>query len=368
MLGFLLVMLVSAVVNGVRIWSHKYIDLFFKAVVLYFLVSRLVDTPRRLKITVFALVAATTYLAYLAWKKYRSGELDHARPYMFSSYHTFGQQLVLTVPLMGAMLALRVWLPIRLVLLAAIPLYVLDAMRSTSRATMVGMAMALGLLVWYHRKRWYWVLPAVPLVAYAIAHNPEVVMERLESIWTHELEGEEDRSIASRFEQMRTAKAIVSANPLFGIGPRQFFQRYGDYQRFEDKAKHGAQVLYTMHCVPLLILCEEGLIGGAAFGLVIVSTLLNARYVSRKSRGDPEMRAIAVIGAGSAMGFLAWSAYSVTQPQMWVINIYMMVALVMSARRIVGARVAEQAAATQRAVQAQRTYYPEPVTTEVVFS
>jgi len=47
MLGFLLTLIISAVANGVEIGGHKYIDLFFKATVLYFLASRLADTPQR---------------------------------------------------------------------------------------------------------------------------------------------------------------------------------------------------------------------------------------------------------------------------------------------------------------------------------
>ncbi len=105
MLGFFFILLASAMVNGVAIMSHKYIDLFFKAMVLYFLVSRLCDTPKRIRITAIIAIAATTFLVYLAFKKYRSGELSYARPYGRTPIHEFGLQLSVTFPLIGAMLA-----------------------------------------------------------------------------------------------------------------------------------------------------------------------------------------------------------------------------------------------------------------------
>jgi len=368
MLGFMAAMLISALVNGVSVFGHKYIDLFFKAVVLYFLLSRLADTPRRLLLVALVMIAASSYEVYLAWSKYRAGELSWARPYLSTPIHYFGLSLVLILPLIGALLAWRAWLPIRLVLFGLIPLYVITTLRTTSRSAMLGVGLGLAMLAWYHRKRWYWLVPGIPFVAYAIVHNPESVMARMESIWTHKTEtGAKDVSIQMRFEQMRTAKNVIASSPLFGIGPRQFFRRYLEFAGDQAIVAGGT---YTMHSVPLLILCEEGFIGGLMYGLIVLGALLDAWYAVRMTRGDPAMEVTGIIGAGGLMCFLAFLAYSLGQPSMWRGNIYAMVALASAARRTVEAHLAQTADEREPVAGTPAPWMPRPATaeTEVAFT
>jgi hypothetical protein len=360
MAGLLLAMVVSALLNGDSIMGPNYIDVFFKIVVLYFLLSRLADTPRRVTTAAFGIIAVTAYLAYLAWQKTRTGEVVYARPYYFSSFHDFGLQVVLTLPLVGAMLARRLWLPVRLGLLAMIPMFIVAGMRTQSRSTYLGIGLGLLLLAWYHRRRWYYFLLGIPVVVYAIVHNPQAVMVRLESIWTHKIGEVEDGSIAGRFEQMRTAARVIAANPLFGIGPRQFFHRYVDWVSQEDYTGGS----YTMHNVPLLILCEEGAVGFLFYGFLVFGTLFQAATAARRARGDPTAEPIAVAAAGAMMGFLGWIACSLGQPSLYVINIYLSAALVVAARRVVEDRVAE---AEAEAESEPGRLAPGPAT-DIVFS
>jgi len=370
MVGFLIAMVLSAALNGVAIVPHKYIDLFFKALILYLLLSRLADTPNKLTLTVVALIVAMTYQAYLAWKNYRLGYLSYARPYGAESWHHFGLKLIITVPLIGAMaLRKRLWLPIRVFLLLLIPFFVLVALRTQSRSAMLGMGVALVLLAWHMRKRWYLMLPLVPLLAYAIAHNPESVLNRLQSIWTHELDGRRDASISSRFEQMRTAERIIRSNPLFGIGPRQFFHRYAQFQGLEDQIRYRDETRYTMHSVPLLILCEEGLVGAAAFALIVLGGLWTSYSVVKRTRGDPELEAVAAIGTGGLMAFISWLAFSLANSNMWIINIYATVALIEASRRVVAAHFATKAAEAPVAPPAPVPWAAGAAgTTDIVFS
>ena len=394
MLGFYLVLLASAMVNGVDIYEHKYIDLFFHATVLYFLLSRLADTPRRVAIMAATILVPTAYLAFLAWSKYRAGIVRYARPYYISSFHIFGLQMALTLPLIGALLAkpfrlptravllalppvlLLVWLgsqsrtefvmislalgagslaattsalAVRLGLLGLVPLFVLTAIRTQSRSAYLGIALGLLMLAWFHRKRWAAVLVlALPLVAYAILHQPAAVMMRVTSIWTGQLEpGVKDSSIQGRWEQMRTAMNILSSSPtsaMLGVGPRQFYTQYQEYVSEEDRGDPDRQ--WTMHSVPLLILCEEGLMGFAVYyGLLVIGSLREATKAIRRTRGDPQMEMVGTLAAAGLMGFLAFLAYGLGQPQMWVINIYATVAMVTAARRVADARLAEREAA-----------------------
>jgi len=368
MLGFLLAMFFSALLNGVQVLGHKYIDLFFKAVVLYFLLSRLADTPRRVVIVALALVIATCYLAYLAWRKYRAGELTIARPYWFSLYHDFGLQIVITLPLAAALVMARLWLWLRVLLFVMIPLFVLVALRCYSRSTFLGAGLGCVMLLWYYRRRWYIAFAAVPFIVYAILHQPGRVQQRMESLWTHKTaEGEQDTSISMRIEQMHVAMKVISQSPLLGIGPRQFFSHYGDYAGSEELYQ-ATQMTYTMHSVPLLILCEEGLIGFATFyGLIVFGALRGARSAAIRSRGSPELENVGVIAAGAFMGYLAWCAYSLTMGAMWTINIYGTVALVEAARRVVVAHFRELAEEQETVPSVAPGWAPSQATTQVMF-
>jgi len=366
MFGFFLAMIASALLNGVDIWDHKYIDLYFKAMVLYFLLSRLADTPQRVTLVAVVLVAATAYLTYEAWRKYRAGLVYFARPYYGSQMHEFGMQLVITLPVVGALLARRMKLLWRVLLLALIPLIVLVALRTQSRSTYLGVGLGLVLLAWYYRRRWYLQVLALPIIVYAVTHQTPEVSSRLESVWTHKTaEGTEDTSIDMRLEQMRTAMRVISSHPILGLGPREFFRRY---REFATEAGVYRDWEYTMHNVPLLILCEEGFIGFFFYyGLLVLGAFLDARFVIRRAREAPDLEPTAIVAAGGLMAFLAWCAYSLGQPVMWTINIYGTVALVVACRRVAQAQLAELAE-QEEGEQAEDVLIAGRPATEAVFS
>jgi hypothetical protein len=345
MLAFLGMLVGSAVVNGVPVLGHKYIDLFTKALVLYFLVSRLADTPRRVRIVGVIIVVCMTYLVYLAAKKYRAGDLSYARPYGRSDIHEFGLELSITLPLIGTMLSDRWPRIVKAMLFMCIPLYVLVTLRTTSRSAYLGVGAGLLMLAWYHRRRLHWCLLAVPLVLFAVVRQREEVTVRLESIWTHRLEtGEKDTSIQMRLEQMRTAVRVIQSNPIFGIGPRQFFMKYTEYVDQNDFLGG----TYTMHSVPLLILCEEGIIGFAVFyGLIVLGALRDASYVLHATMDDPKMHSVRCVAIGCLMGFIGFLTYGLAQPQMWIATIYAIVGMVTASRRVVTLHLYEESLATQ---------------------
>jgi O-antigen ligase len=163
---------------------------------------------------------------------------------------------------------------------------------------------------------------------------------------------------------MRTAMRVFWSSPVFGIGPRQFFLRYSQFVSAEDEKG----VTYTMHSVPLLILAEEGLLGIIAYYCFLVAGAISAaRYAIRRAREDPELEVLGVVAAGALMGYIAYIAYSLTQPAMWTINIYGTVALVEAARRVTVAHFRELAEAQEPVEEAPPAWLPRRPSTEVVF-
>jgi hypothetical protein len=375
MLGFLAIMLISGILNNVPylLLGNKYVSMFWQVVVFYFLVTRLTDSEKRVLTLTFTLIATTSYLVYVAWDKSRTKDYHFARPYSFSSHHDFGAQLLLTLPLIGTMVTwqarerVRLWKWVRIALLLLIPLYILTGMRTQSRSAYLGLAVVLPLLLWYHRRRWSLALLASPVILFALLHQDPRVFASIESIWTHQTPtGQPDPSIGSRFRQMNTAMNIFQSHPILGIGPRMFFYQYLQWASPEELTSEGR---YTMHCVPLLILTEEGLFGFVTYYLLIVGgTFLSAWRTLRaaRMRDRPELTTMAIVASGCLIGLIAWVAFSLGQPSAWTFNIYATFALVVAAEQVALRLLDEETAEEPAAPPVVNPFAPGA--TEVVFS
>jgi len=363
MIAFLLVMTASSIANGDDPFTNRRVALFFKAAVLYFLLSRTADSPKKVLAIVWVIALSAIYLAFISWRKYRTGEVAYARPAIWMSIHQFGMQLVIALPMVGALIR-RVRLPLKFLLLGCVGLIVLVGLRTQSRSAYLGLGVGLVMLGWYHRKQPVLLIPALLLVSYAVLHNPERVLLRLQSIWTHRTPtGEVDRSIESRFAQMDVALRVFKSSPLLGIGPHRFFETYLDWANERQAGFLGGR--YNMHSIPLLILAEEGLAGILTYyGLLMLGSFLTVVRIARLTRGKPEMEALAVAGAAGSMSFVAFLAYGLGQPSMWQISIYGTVALVSAAEYCALAIAQEREAPQETEVDFAR---PQPAT-EVVFS
>jgi len=152
MIAFLLVMTASSIANGDDPFTNRRVALFFKAAVLYFLLSRTADSPKKVLAIVWVIALSAIYLAFISWRKYRTGEVAYARPAIWMSIHQFGMQLVIALPMVGALIR-RVRLPLKFLLLGCVGLIVLVGLRTQSRSAYLGLGVGLVMLGWYHRKQ-----------------------------------------------------------------------------------------------------------------------------------------------------------------------------------------------------------------------
>jgi len=105
---------------------------------------------------------------------------------------------------------------------------------SLTRTVWVAVFVLLALQLWWKRSRWLWLLPALPLLIYAL--SPSVVRSRL-NVSMHL----DYYSNAERFQMLRVGWQMIRSSPWVGVGPGRIDKLYRSYLAPSDPvpAYHG---------------------------------------------------------------------------------------------------------------------------------
>jgi probable O-glycosylation ligase (exosortase A-associated) len=225
---------------------------------------------------------------------------------------------------------------IRFGLLVAVCLTAVCVLGTQSRGAFVGLAVMAGVLTWRSPHRGIMLIGLVLLAVPAIAFMPEAWHARMATI---ENPGE-DASFMGRVDAWRIAFDIALADPLTGGG-----FRVGYLQHIADRFTGGGYVARAHHSIYFEILAAMGFLGLAFFLLILALTWRNAAWLRRRTRGRPELRwaydLASMMQAGLAGYVVAGATLSLEfWPGYWII-----VPILMHARRLVEAQGKPVAAA-----------------------
>jgi putative inorganic carbon (hco3(-)) transporter len=296
-------------------WPGGSVDVFFdllgKSLVVFILIASVVDTPRRLKILIGAMIGFGTVAAVYAVIQYRTGMLDPTgrRIAAFQSpLATNPNDLALTLNiLLGLALGL---LPVvrrrnrRILLMIAMAFLVAGIVASFSRGGFVilgvlGVAWAVQAV----RARGIQAIGVLLLVAlvFAVAAPPAYV-DRLATIF--DTEADQTGSAAQRWEVMGTALGYIAERPLFGMG-------LGN-SRHVAVVRGGADS--EAHNSYLKAGAELGVIGLAVYVLFVLSAYTAARTVRRRALGRPGGAELASLAGGVELAVLAFAVGALFSP------------------------------------------------------
>jgi O-antigen ligase len=221
--------------------------------------------------------------------------------------------------------------------------FILAAMTSLSRGGFMGLA-AVGAYCWYRSpKKLNALIVVVVAVLFMVVLAPEKYWNEIASSTSDETLGTHGTG-GARLYTWGIGMDMFYANPIIGIGPRNFpwtFAIYEGDQRFNDRSIGGRQA----HSAWVTLISELGLagiiiIGGMLFQSYRDLTWVRKRFAPAESRqkhgqtvqaGEDVRMYLARAMEGSLIGFIVSSVFIST---LWYPSLWIMMALVAALRNI----------------------------------
>jgi O-antigen ligase len=295
--------------------------LLTKYVVLFYLMYRLIDSPKMLNDVLFVHVLGCFYLGWLAYQASDTGRLDGLGGPGIGDANALGMH-VATGIMAAAVLIMnpgRWW--VRLLCLLAMPFMLNVVIQSESRSAVLAF-LAGGLVLWFMKPRAYrrlFYAGAAIGVAVVVFLGHEAFWERMSTIETAVQRTEEaDTSTVSRVALAKMQLRIAAEHP-FGIGHKGIVVIAPRYLAPEFLARQGSR---SSHNTYLTVLSEQGVPGAVLFaGLLLwalrsVWRMRELRNRAELTRFSGHVAAVAAMLAVAAVGGLAVD-YLKAEVQIW---------------------------------------------------
>jgi O-antigen ligase len=295
--------------------------LLTKYVVLFYLMYRIVDSPRMMNDVLFVHVLGCFYLGWLAYQAPDVGRLDGLGGPGIGEANALAMH-VSTGIMAAAVLIMnpgRWWM--RLASLLAVPFMLNVIVQAESRSAVLAF-LAGGVVLWYlkpraHRYLFYLgVLAGIGTLAY-VGHS--AFWERISTIRTAvETSADADTSVRSRFAMVRFQLDVAASHP-FGVGHRGIVVLSPKYLPEEYLATQGGR---SSHNTYLTVLSEQGVPGAVLFGALMLWSLRSVwrmrdlRHRPEATRMAGQLAAVVAMLVVAAVGGLGVD-YLKAEVQIW---------------------------------------------------
>ena len=266
-------------------YVQRYLFEFLKILVIALFTSGQVDSFKRLRVMVITIALC---LAFFGVKGGLFGILTGGATIlrgpggMLEDNNDFALALVMNVPLLwylGSREGTRRW--ILKASRVAIVLTVLTVLLTHSRGAFLALTATAVWIAW-RSGQLIKASGALALCGLAfLAFAPRSVIERISTI------GDTGESSANaRLTSWKVALRMIEANPVFGVGVRNFQSRYTDYAQV---AKVDSSTTYVAHNSYLQIWAESGSIAFAIYLMLLLSVFTTCSRVFKMGRMRPDM-------------------------------------------------------------------------------
>jgi O-antigen ligase len=311
---------------------------------LLLLVIALTDTPQKLRILLAILVVTSVLSALILIADTALGlqlvaQSDAATTARTSEGFTrssgasdYNPTTAASMLLVGVVFALAHALETpryRLAMLAATGVGSIAIVFSFARSSAVAFAIVALALAFRHRRERAFPLAVILAVLAALCALPFIPAEywdRIGSIFG----GSSDWTLGRRLSYNIMGLDLLSKHPFFGVGPGNFPAHFTDqdYRYLPGRTLLGRE----LHNMYLSVLVQGGLIGGAAFGAIIVTAIGRLRAVLRSPTSD-EMRVLALC---LMYGYVAYLIASLFLPNEYTKYTWILSAICASMYRVNG--------------------------------
>ena len=229
---------------------------------------------------------------------------------------------------------------LKLPFLALIGLTFLGDVFTYSRGALLAL-FAMGAMLWWRSRRKVSMALLIAVAAFGVwSFAPEEWFARMGTIETYQT----DASAESRLYMWHLAWAMALKRPITGGGfhwsynPASVNQQLSDSGLWLTKARAAHSNWFEM-------LGDHGFVGLAIFIAILISTALDASWLVRHSRGNPDLEWANTLGRmlqASLIGYCAGGSFAT---QAMFDGFYAVVIIAAAARRIVAAEIASRDAA-----------------------
>lgn len=255
---------------------------FLKIMAVSIFTVAVVDTPEKLRILVWTIALSLGFFGVKSglWGVLTGGgkQILRGPGGMLQDNNDFSLALTMNLPFLFylGLSESNKWL--RRGLIAAMALSCFTILLTHSRGGFLSMSVALGIMTWRSRNRFMgFALAGVAAVLFVL-FAPAGVKERISSIKKYD----EDSSAQARFHTWGTAVKMIAANPLIGVGFRNFQAAYPSYDPDPIRQK-GNEVYFVAHNSYLQLGAESGVPALATYLAIFASSLLLLRSIRNQA-------------------------------------------------------------------------------------
>lgn len=245
-------------------------------------------------------------------------------------------------------------------MLALIGLTFLGDIFTYSRGAMIALC-AMGVILWWRSRQKIVMGALIAVAAFAVWNfAPSEWFERMGTIQTFQ----QDESAESRIYLWHLAWAMAMKRPITGAGFQWSFDPVSVNRQLRDTGLPPLTRARAAHSIWFEVLGDHGFVGLVIFVAIIITAALDAHWLVRRSRGDPNMQWANTLGRvvqASLIGYCAGGSFSTHG---MYDGFYAVVIIIAAARRIVAAEITARDAATLAqtvaALRPRRELGPQP--------
>ncbi len=313
-LGVLVSISVFATRFEVSSYVINYYLEFLKILAITFLTSSIVTTRDRLRILVWTIALSLGFFGVKSgvWGILTGGgsQILRGPGGMLQDNNDFSLALTMNIPFLFYLSLSEEGKWVRRGLLGAVALSCLTILLTHSRGGFLAMAATLGLMTWRSRNRVLGFALAALAALLLVLFAPAGVKERISSIQ----EFEQDSSAQARLHTWGVALRIMGANPVFGVGFRNFQAAYPEYDPdpLRGLQGEGERAFFVAHNSYLQMGAESGIPALVIFLAIFAScfvTLRRIRLLAIRRFGTGWILHYARMFEASLFGFLVGATF-----------------------------------------------------------
>ena len=317
------------------------LEVYFKTLAIFWLLSHTVNTLARLRQVTWALMLMTVPMAATALENFLTGTFIPA----VGVSRIVGYDAPLTLNPNGLALMLNLMLPlcialflgatrplVRALLLGIIGLDVMAVILTFSRGGFLTLTITFAIYLWKTSKRpeRSWAVAALVIALVCLPLLPSSYWDRVSTISNKD--SDITGSSQARWRDMLAAANLVVQNPIVGVGVGMnalaLVEERGPALDVANKQ------LLAVHNVYLVYAAELGIPGLVLFLMLLAGCMKSTLSVQGRSAGAPALRELFYLAEGVQISLIAFAVFAMTDPDAYALYFYYIAGLAVAVKAV----------------------------------